>query len=553
MYANSGNSGYRQGYDHTPFGSYPSPYSPVPTVGHDAHLYGTESYQYPSPFYQPPSSTSTLYPANQASPSQVNVPTLATVEKVPLSVGTATGNTNYVVNSGSMNKNNGLKPFRPENQNSSNLNGSYRRGSLSPVLTSSGYQDPSFGYDGYQSSIPWLNATGSGFSSPMNSYPTRPTSGFGQASGFMNFMYPNNRMYGCGMDYGSFGYNSWTNGRGWVVVDNKYKPRGHGFGNENLDGLSELNRGPRAKDSKNQKEFGHVMQTGEVHKLPLAGDSKEDISSQILEGDRYNREDFPEDYSDAKFFVIKSYSEDDVHKSIKYGVWSSTPNGNKKLDAVYREAMEKPGNCPLFLLFSVNTSGQFVGLAEMVGSVDYDKTVDYWQQEKWIGCFPVKWHIIKDVPNSILRPITLESNDNKPVTNSRDTQEVVLEKGIQILKIFKSHKSKTSILDDFAFYAARERIIQERRAKQKTQKQVLDGRPADGAIHNKNKSAAMGEENLQKSIDVAALMKKPLGTAVTDFAKMNLPDEAIENSPKDAKAAVSSPTSVASIVVASAC
>ncbi|KAI5420112.1 hypothetical protein KIW84_044051 [Lathyrus oleraceus] len=45
------------------------------------------------------------------------------------------------------------------------------------------------------------------------------------------------------------------------------------------------------------------------------------------------------------------------------------------------EAKEKPGDCPIFLLFSVNTSGQFVGLAEMVSPVDFDRTVEYWQQD----------------------------------------------------------------------------------------------------------------------------------------------------------------------------
>ncbi|CDP14323.1 unnamed protein product [Coffea canephora] len=47
------------------------------------------------------------------------------------------------------------------------------------------------------------------------------------------------------------------------------------------------------------------------------------------------------------------------------------------------------------------------------------------RQEKWTGCFPVKWHIIKDVPNSMLRHLTLENNENNPVTSSRDTQEVL--------------------------------------------------------------------------------------------------------------------------------
>lgn len=74
----------------------------------------------------------------------------------------------------------------------------------------------------------------------------------------------------------------------------------------------------------------------------------------------------------------------------------------------------------------VNASAQFCGVAEMVGPVDFDKSVDYWQQDKWSGQFPVKWHVIKDVPNSQFRHIVLENNDNKPVTNSRDTQEVTI-------------------------------------------------------------------------------------------------------------------------------
>jgi hypothetical protein len=74
----------------------------------------------------------------------------------------------------------------------------------------------------------------------------------------------------------------------------------------------------------------------------------------------------------------------------------------------------------------VNASGQFCGVAEMIGSVDFNKHMDFWQQDKWSGSFPVKWHIIKDVPNANFRHIVLENNDNKPVTNSRDTQEVYI-------------------------------------------------------------------------------------------------------------------------------
>ncbi|XP_023739605.1 uncharacterized protein LOC111887664 [Lactuca sativa] len=181
-------------------------------------------------------------------------------------------------------------------------------------------------------------------------------------------------------------------------------------------------------------------------------------------GEHMSNEDFVTSYEKAKFFVIKSFSEDNVHRSIKYGVWASTPLGNRKLDAAFKEAKEYASR--VFLFFSVNASGQFCGVAEMIGGVDFEKDADYWQQDRWSGQFRVKWHIIKDVPNSRFRHILLENNDNKPVTHSRDSQEVKLEEGNTMLKIFKEHDADTSILDDFNFYDEREKSLQEKRTKE---------------------------------------------------------------------------------------
>ncbi|KAG0493962.1 hypothetical protein HPP92_004956 [Vanilla planifolia] len=113
----------------------------------------------------------------------------------------------------------------------------------------------------------------------------------------------------------------------------------------------------------------------------------------------------------------------------------------------------------------VNASGQFCGVAEMIGQVDFNKNMDFWHQDKWNGYFPVTWHIIKDIPNRQFRHIILENNDNKPVTNSRDTQEVKFPQGTEMLNIFKNYTAKTSILDDFDFYESREKAMQEKRTK----------------------------------------------------------------------------------------
>lgn len=59
-----------------------------------------------------------------------------------------------------------------------------------------------------------------------------------------------------------------------------------------------------------------------------------------------------------------------------------------------------------------------------VSSVDYHKTFGGWLEDKWKGQFKVRWIFCKDIPNSQLRHIILPNNENKPVTNSRDTQEV---------------------------------------------------------------------------------------------------------------------------------
>lgn len=99
----------------------------------------------------------------------------------------------------------------------------------------------------------------------------------------------------------------------------------------------------------------------------------------------------------ARFFIIKSYSEDDVHKAIKYGVWASTDTGNRRLDQAYRETGSKG---PLYLFFSVNASGQFSGMAQMESALDYTKKFGVWAQDKWSGTFLLKWTFIKDIPNS---------------------------------------------------------------------------------------------------------------------------------------------------------
>lgn len=75
-----------------------------------------------------------------------------------------------------------------------------------------------------------------------------------------------------------------------------------------------------------------------------------DVNS-LVQKKGYNPSVFDLRPQNARFFVIKSYTEEDVHKSLKYEIWASTDLGNKRLDKAFRESADKG---PIYLFFSVN-------------------------------------------------------------------------------------------------------------------------------------------------------------------------------------------------------
>ena len=159
----------------------------------------------------------------------------------------------------------------------------------------------------------------------------------------------------------------------------------------------------------------------------------------------------------SKFFIIKSFSEEDVHKSIKYGVWSSSKNGNLTLSNAFQITKEKNGN--VFLFYSCNGSGRYVGIACMKTACDESRTFEFWTQDnKWTGLFDVEWLFIKDVPFKEFKDIiiTMKDGEIKPISNARDTQEVPFEQAkIMVEKIAKYQNSNT-ILEHFEFYDIRQ-------------------------------------------------------------------------------------------------
>ena len=177
--------------------------------------------------------------------------------------------------------------------------------------------------------------------------------------------------------------------------------------------------------------------------------------------------------ANSKFFVIKSFSEEDVHKSIKYNVWSSSKDGNLTLSNAFRITEENKGN--VYLFYSCNGSGRYCGLARMKTPCDDNKSFGLWTQDgKWPGLFDVEWLFIKDVPFREFKNviITMKDGEVKPISNARDTQEIPFEQAKIMIQKITEYQNTNTILEHFEFYDMRQenyernmRMIQNREMK----------------------------------------------------------------------------------------
>lgn len=97
----------------------------------------------------------------------------------------------------------------------------------------------------------------------------------------------------------------------------------------------------------------------------------------------------------------------------------------------------------------------------MVSDVDLSKSFTFWWEEsKWSGVFQVKWNIVKDLHYNNFAHL---KEGDKPVTTLRDGTRLSFETGMEMLKIFTSTQTTSSIFDDFKYMDEREESLRSER------------------------------------------------------------------------------------------
>lgn len=135
----------------------------------------------------------------------------------------------------------------------------------------------------------------------------------------------------------------------------------------------------------------------------------------------------------CEFFAIRSSNDFDLHKAIKYGVWSSTKRNNPALQHAWEEMQRIKGKVILFFTV-VDELDEYRGVAEMVSPVDTDITFEYWyESSKFTGLFNIRWLYVQNVSYSMFEGISTYTG---PVHLQRDGTRLSYNAGKEMLRIF---------------------------------------------------------------------------------------------------------------------
>ncbi|KAF9429343.1 hypothetical protein BGZ76_001435 [Entomortierella beljakovae] len=202
-------------------------------------------------------------------------------------------------------------------------------------------------------------------------------------------------------------------------------------------------------------------------------------------------------YSESRYFILKSLTEEDLKLSVQYGLWATQDH----LVPILNEAFMNSKN--VFLVFSANKSGEFFGYARMMETISTEnetlltttrKEDDIWQPaieiplspemkakmveeidqaakegrqitnedaekiarastttKSWGIRFPVNWMHVHKVPFSRTSHMLNSLYENREVKVSKDGTEVDQVVGEQLLSLFKkssqNRRGRSSVRD----------------------------------------------------------------------------------------------------------
>lgn len=148
------------------------------------------------------------------------------------------------------------------------------------------------------------------------------------------------------------------------------------------------------------------------------------------------------------YFIIKSFNIENIHKAIKYNVWSTTYSGNILFNQAYTLAQSRDAD--VYLFFSTNSTFAFQGIAKLESNFQ-PKSYSFWKGsdkfKSFNGSFIINWLIIKDIPNSTLDKILV---NNIPFSKLRNGVEISEQDALGAVNLYENfYYCSSLVLSDF--------------------------------------------------------------------------------------------------------
>lgn len=155
------------------------------------------------------------------------------------------------------------------------------------------------------------------------------------------------------------------------------------------------------------------------------------------------------EFNNANYFVIRSKKTDDIHKAVKYGVWTSSPQNNSKIEKAFYNKQNANGNTFFFYTF-IGAPG-FVGVARLI-EMDLKREFPFWGEiGRWIGVMHLEWVYVRDVEFDGLYDLKEQGYDGSDRTMSEmtDGSRLNQQNAMKILDIMNKKQEMSAVFKKF--------------------------------------------------------------------------------------------------------
>lgn len=173
----------------------------------------------------------------------------------------------------------------------------------------------------------------------------------------------------------------------------------------------------------------------------------------------FNREHQLYEFQNAHYFVIRSKKTDDIHKGVKYGVWTSSPQNNKKIEDAFYQRRSTGGN--VFFFFTYINAPGFVGLARLI-DLDLKREFPFFGEiGRWIGVMHLEWIYVRDVEFDHLVDLREQAFDGtmRYMNEMTDGSKLNVMNAMKIIESMNARKEQSFVFKKFYGHDQQERAL----------------------------------------------------------------------------------------------